>query len=126
MSNLAEFSRATLEAWTVNARSRTLDLVRYLSDDELLRVPLLRIINQFSREIGHVRYFQGYSVLRHVAGKLPMRTVDDGWYDSAKVAHDTRWDLPLPSRSATIEYLEAVRDDVLDRIASSTLNERDV
>jgi ergothioneine biosynthesis protein EgtB len=126
MSSLAEFSRATLEAWTIDARSRTLGLVRDLSDDEFLRVPLLRIINPFLWEIGHVAYFQEYWVLRHAAGKPPMLPEADGWYDSAKVAHDTRWDLPLPRRSSTIEYLETVRDKVLDRIVSSTLNERDV
>jgi iron(II)-dependent oxidoreductase len=126
MSSLAQFSRATLEAWTIDARSTTLGLVRDLSDDEFLRVPLLRIINPFLWEIGHVGYFQEYWVLRHAAGKPPVLPDADGWYDSAKVAHDTRWDLPLPPRSATIEYLEAVRDKVLDRIVSSTLSERDV
>jgi iron(II)-dependent oxidoreductase len=126
MNSLAEFSRATLQAWTLDARSRTLDLVRDLSDDKFLHVPLLRIINPFLWEIGHVAYFQEYWVLRHAAGKPPMLPESDAWYDSAKVAHDTRWDLPLPQRQATIGYLEAVRDNVLDRVASSNLNERDV
>src|SRR5262245_14192047 len=85
MSSLAEFSRATLEAWTIDARSRTLGLVRDLSDDEFLRVPLLRIINPFLWEIGHVAYFQEYWVLRHAAGKPPLLPDADGWYDSAKV-----------------------------------------
>ncbi len=126
MATLAEFSGATLEAWTIDARSRTLGLVRDLSDDEFLHVPLLRIINPFLWEIGHVAYFQEYWVLRHAAGKQPILPDGDGWYDSAKVAHDVRWDLPLPSRSATIEYLETVRDKVLDRIAKSNLDERDI
>jgi putative glycosyltransferase (TIGR04348 family) len=51
-----------------------------------------------------------------------MRADADALYDSAKVAHDTRWSLPLPSRNATINYLEAVRDQVLDRLASSSLD----
>src|SRR5262249_27084831 len=126
MSSLAEFSRATLEAWTIDARSRTLGLVRDLSDDEFLGVPLLRIINPFLWEIGHVAYFQEYWVLRYATRKPTMLPGCDEWYDSAKVAHDTRWELPLPRRSATIEYLETVRDKVLDRIVSSSLNERDV
>src|SRR5215471_19127445 len=115
----------TLTSWVIDARARTLDFVSDLSDEQM-RVPLLRIINPFLWEIGHVAYFQEYWVLRHAAGKPPMFPDADGWYDSAKVAHDTRWDLPLPPRNATIEYLESVRDHVLDRIASSTLNERDV
>jgi len=126
MSSLVDhFSRATLEAWTIDARSRTLDLVHDLSDDEF-RVPMLRTINPFLWEIGHVAYFQEYWVLRHAAERASMLPAADSWYDSAKVAHDTRWDLPLPSRIGTIDYLEAVRDRVLDRIAGSNLNDRDV
>src|SRR5215470_10204643 len=125
MSALAEFSRATLEAWTIEARSRTLGLVRDLSDDEFLRVPLLRIINPFLWEIGHVAYFQEYWVLRHAAGRSPMRADADQLYDSARIAHDTRWNLPLPTRSETLDYLHSVRDGVVDRIAHSSFSERD-
>jgi iron(II)-dependent oxidoreductase len=97
-----------------------------LPDDKFLHVPLLRIINPFLWEIGHVAYFQEYWVLRHVNGRAPLIPESDGWYDSAKVPHDTRWNLPLPSRTATIRYMEAIRDNVLDRIASSGLNEREI
>src|SRR5215510_9434225 len=123
MSSLAEFSRATLEAWTIDARSRTLGLVRDLSDDEFLRVPLLRIINPFLWEIGHVAYFQEYWVLRHAAGKAPIRSDGDSLYDSANVEHDTRWHLPLPSRSETIRYMEEIRDCVLSRIEANSLDD---
>src|SRR5437879_2997826 len=122
MTGLAEFSPAKLEAWAVEARSRTLGLVSDLSDEQFLQVPLLRIINPFLWEIGHVAYFQEYWVLRHANGEPPMLPDSDAWYDSAQVPHDTRWNLPLPARSATIGYLEAVRDKVLDRIANSSLS----
>src|ERR671936_692473 len=89
MATLMEFSRATLETWTRDARSRTLDLVRDLSDDQFLHVPLLRTINPFLWEIGHVAYFQEYWVLRHAAGNTPVRADGDSLYDSAKVEHDT-------------------------------------
>jgi ergothioneine biosynthesis protein EgtB len=125
MPSLANFSRATLEAWTIDARARTLDLVRDLSDDQFLHVPLLRIVNPFLWEIGHVAHFQEYWVLRQAAGNAPMLPDADSWYDSARVSHDIRWELPLPSRSATVEYLGAVRDKVLDRLAHSNLNDRD-
>src|SRR6516162_5131306 len=102
-----------------DARARTMDLVRDLSDDQLLRVPLLRIINPLLWEIGHVAYFQEYFVLRQASGRQPIRSDADALYDSAKVAHDTRWNLPLPSRTATLDYLEATRDAVLDLIAGA-------
>ncbi len=113
-----------LEEWVIDARARTLDLVRDLSDEQF-RVPLIRTINPFLWEIGHAAYFQEYWVLRHAAGQPPMRSDADALYDSAKVAHDTRWNLPLPSRQTTIDYLEAVRDRVLDRLSNSSLDVRD-
>ncbi len=114
----------SLETSVIDARARTLDLVHDLSDDEF-RVPLLRTINPFLWEIGHVAYFQEYWVLRHAAGHPPMLPDEDSLYDSAKVHHDSRWSLPLPSRGATIEYLKAVRDRVLDQIAGSALSAKD-
>ena len=102
-----------LQALVIDARARTFDLVRDLSDDQF-RVPLLGTINPFLWEIGHVAYFQEYWVLRRGAGRPPMRADGDALYDSAKVAHDTRWRLPLPSRAETIRYMEDVRDRVVD------------
>jgi iron(II)-dependent oxidoreductase len=110
-------SRSDLQALVIDARQRTFDLVRDLSDEQF-RVPLLRTINPFLWEIGHVAYFQEYWVLRHAAGQSPMRADGDALYDSAKVAHDTRWHLPLPSRPGTIRYMEDVRDRVVEHIDS--------
>ncbi len=126
MTDFRAFSRAKLEAWIVDARSRTLGLVRDLSDEAFLHVPLLRTINPFLWEIGHVAYFQEYWVLRHARGKAPLLPDGDAWYDSAKVSHDTRWSLPLPSRASTIDYLEATRDAALEVVAASDLNEHDI
>src|SRR5438876_12450740 len=98
-----------LQALIVDARTHTFDLVRDLSDEQF-RVPLLRTINPFLWEIGHVAYFQEYWVLRRDG----LRDL----YDSAIVPHDTRWHLPLPSRAETVGYMENVRDQVLDRVRS--------
>src|SRR5205814_2883175 len=106
-------NREALQHLVTDARARTFDIVRDLSDEQFC-VPLLRTINPFLWEIGHVAYFQEYWVLRHAAGGSPLHADADALYDSAKVAHDTRWSLPLPARAATIEYLETVRDKVLD------------
>src|SRR5438128_10980097 len=110
-----------LQALVIDARAHTFDLVRDLSEEQF-RVPLLRTINPFLWEIGHVAYFQEYWVLRHAAGHAPIRADGDALYDSAKVAHDTRWDLPLPSRAETIGYMEQVRDRVLDYIAGGSVD----
>jgi iron(II)-dependent oxidoreductase len=55
-------------------------------------------------------------VLRHGLGEPPIRAEGDALYDSSAVAHDTRWDLPLPSRAETLAYMREVRDRVLDRL----------
>lgn len=108
--------RSTMEDWVIEARARTMDLVHDLSDAQL-QVPLLNIINPLLWEIGHVAYFQEYWVLRRGAGHAPIRADSDSLYDSGTIPHDTRWDLLLPSRSETLDYLKATRDRVLDRIA---------
>src|SRR3989449_338926 len=122
MSHLMDqFSRSTLKAWTTDARARTLDLVRDLSDKQF-RVRLLRTINPFLWEIGHVAYFQEYWVLRHAAGRPPIRPDGDRLYDSVKIAHNTPWNLPLPSRAETIHYILEVRDRVLNYIFNSSFD----
>ncbi len=107
--------RSVMQDWAAEARARTLALVHDLSDAQL-HVPLLNIINPLLWEIGHVAYFQEYWVLRRGAGHAPIRPDADTLYDSGTIAHDTRWDLRLPSRSATLDYLKVTRDRVLERI----------
>src|SRR5438874_12536342 len=98
-----------LVEYIVDARQRTLDLVADLTDEEMLG-PKLRIVNPPLWEIGHVAWFQEHWALQHVHGLPPIREDGDRLYDSAAVAHDTRWDLLLPSRAETIAYMEDVRD----------------
>jgi iron(II)-dependent oxidoreductase len=105
-----------LAAAVRDARQRTFELVADLSDQQM-RVPLLRIINPFLWEIGHVAWFQEKWVLRHWVGEPPLSADADSLYDSAVIAHDIRWDLALPSRQATLDYLERVRDRVLEKLA---------
>ncbi|MFQ5738384.1 MAG: selenoneine synthase SenA [Acidobacteriota bacterium] len=104
-----------LATWVIDARQRTLELVADLSDPELMG-PRLHIINPLLWEIGHVAWFQEKWVLREAAGQDPIRADADSLYDSAAIAHDTRWDLPLPSRKETLDYLCEVRDRVLEQL----------
>ena len=113
---------AVLAAWVRDARQRTLEVVADLSDEQLLG-PQLRIVNPLLWEIGHVTWFQEKWALRHAGGKAPLRADADALYDSAAIAHDTRWSLPLPSRSDTLAYMKTVRDRVLERIEQGNLTE---
>ena len=115
--------RSLIES-VVDARGRTLDLVADLSDAELMG-PRLRIVNPLRWEIGHVGWFQEQWVLRHVRGRPPLRSDGDALYDSAVVAHDTRWDLPLPSREETVGYLRTVCDHVVEGLSTRDVDVRE-
>jgi iron(II)-dependent oxidoreductase len=105
----------TLAAWVRDAR-RTLELIADLSDGQLLG-PRLPTVNPLLWEVGHVAWFQERWVLRHAAGRPPLRPDADALYDSSAVAHDTRWDLPLPSRDETLRYMAGVEEQVLERLS---------
>src|SRR5436853_7671785 len=115
---------AQVVEWAREARRRTFELVGDLSDCQLMG-PRLATVNPLLWEIGHVTWFQEKWVLRHAGGEAPVRADGDSLYDSAAIAHDTRWDLPLPSRAETLDYLATVRDRVLERIESGKLSDRD-
>jgi gamma-glutamyl hercynylcysteine S-oxide synthase len=115
---------ADLAAWVKDARTRTLDLVADLSDEQLLG-PRLAIVNPLLWEIGHVAWFQEKWALRREAGQPSVSPNADSLYDSAAIAHDTRWDLALPSRRQTLDYLAAARDAVLERITGGQLSDAD-
>ena len=113
---------ALLATWVHDARQRTMEVVADLTDEQLMG-PQLRIVNPLLWEIGHVTWFQEKWALRHAGGQEPIRADGDALYDSAAIAHDTRWSLPLPSRADTLAYMTIVRDRVLERIEEGKLTE---
>jgi iron(II)-dependent oxidoreductase len=104
------------------ARLRTLRLVDDLDDEQMIG-PRLRIVNPLRWEIGHVAWFQEYWLLRHLCGRSPRLAGGDALYDSAKVAHDTRWDLKLPRKSETIAYTLRILDDVMKYVRKIISND---
>ena len=95
-------------------------------DGERLFGPKLAIVNPPLWEIGHVGWFQEHWCLRWNEGRLRPSILEgaDKLYDSSNVAHDTRWDLPLPSLAATRAYLSEVLHRTLNRLAREPENER--
>ena len=96
-----------LEKALRDARARTLLLVSDLDGAQLLG-PRLDIVNPPLWEMGHVAWFQEFWTLRTALGRAPLVAHSDALYDSAKVPHDTRWDLPLLGRKSVLEYLDTV------------------
>ena len=95
-------------------------------EGERLLGPKLAIVNPPLWELGHVAYFQEYWCLRYrgAGDLLPSLLPNaDKLYDSAKVAHDTRWDLPLPDITATRKYQADVLQRVMHRLEREPENE---
>ena len=104
--------RSQLAGAVREARDRSFGLVADLDDGQLIG-PRLDIVNPLLWEIGHVAWFQERWTLRHACGRAPIRKDADRLWDSIQIAHDDRWELPLPSREETLDYMAAVRDGVL-------------
>ncbi|MEE8313580.1 MAG: selenoneine synthase SenA [Myxococcota bacterium] len=112
---------ASLAEAVRDARERTLFLLEDLADEQL-RVPYMPVVNPFLWELGHVAWFQENWVLRHTLGRAPIRKDGDSLFDSMAVGHERRWNLDLPDRAATIDYVTAVRDEVLEVLARGDLS----
>ena len=81
--------------------------------------PKLAIVNPPLWELGHVAWFQEYWCLRRKGDNAVADSIlagADALYDSAKVAHGTRWDLPLPDVKATRAYQAEVLERVTRRL----------
>ncbi len=105
-----------LASWIEDARRRTLGLVEDLSAEQMLG-PHLSTVNPLLWEIGHLAWFQERWTLRDLLGREPVRPDGDALYDSSAVPHDTRWDLPLPTREETYLYLWTVKERLLEALA---------
>lgn len=112
MNRLSNSQTALAEA-VVDSRRRSLELLTDLDDDQLLG-PRLSIVNPLLWEMGHLAWFGEKWVLRHAGRHAQLRSDADALYDSSAVAHDTRWELPLPSRAATMRYMDQVQERILD------------
>ena len=99
-------------------RGRTLDLVADLDDDQMIG-PRLAIVNPPLWEIGHVAWFAEFWVLRHLRKQKPLIEQGDRLYNSSDVAHDTRWQLMLPSLDETRRYMDEVFDRCVEHIEGS-------
>ncbi|MEO8938840.1 MAG: selenoneine synthase SenA [Burkholderiaceae bacterium] len=93
-------------------------------------VPLRATINPPLWELGHLAWFAEWWTLRDAQpvthgdptspwlAQRPSLLADaDRWFDSARVAHDTRWTLDLPSRARVERYVADVLDRVRERLA---------
>lgn len=112
---LTVVSAETIAGWVDDARRMTFALIADLDDDKLLG-PQLDIVNPLLWELGHLAWFQERFTLRELLGRESIRSDADSLWDSSAVAHDSRWELPLPSRAETLAYMDEVRELVMDHL----------
>ncbi|MBI2880457.1 MAG: ergothioneine biosynthesis protein EgtB [Candidatus Tectomicrobia bacterium] len=110
-------SGSDLAKMMVDAREKSLAVVSDLTDEQMLG-PRLDIVNPLLWEIGHLSWFEEKWILRDLRGEAPILKQTDALYDSMAVPHDTRWDLPLPSREETLRYMQQVLDRVVELVRS--------
>ena len=113
-----------LAADLIEARGRTLALFNGLGEEQK-SVPLLAIVNPPRWEVGHIAWFQEHWTLRHLGDQRPEREDGDALYDSSRVPHDSRWQIPVPSSADTLGYLETILERVLDRLATVPISEKE-
>ncbi len=116
---MQDFTPPPLQEWLLDTRHRSLALYADLDGARLLG-PRLNSVNPPLWEIGHLGWFQEYWCLRYQGeNQVPLPSLlanSDTLYNSATLAHDIRWDLPLPDIDETQRYLENVIEGVLERL----------
>jgi iron(II)-dependent oxidoreductase len=110
-------SAGSLCAALEEALSTTRKLFAVIEGERLLG-PLLAIANPPLWELGHVAWFHEFWVHRRGDPAAPSRIPGaDALYDSSRVAHDSRWSLPLPNLEATWDHLDGVVARTRDQLA---------
>ena len=115
-----------------DVRSRTLGVFDAYVKAGMLQVPQTSELNPPLWELGHIGWFQELWTSRNPGrdagvrcdpafARLPsVMAQSDSLYDSSAVAHDSRWDLPLPSIESTKDYLAATLEETLSLLESTT------
>ncbi len=78
--------------------------------------PMIPIVNPALWEVGHVGWFFEKWTLRNLYEAQSMVPHSDALYDSAAIAHDTRWRLSFPTWEETREFALKVARDATGRI----------
>ncbi len=87
-----------------------------------VQMPKLPIVNPPLWELGHVAWFQEFWVHRRGDVARPSLLHNaDALFNSSLVAHDTRWDLPLPSVPVLRDYLCNVFEQTLQLLRRLSL-----
>jgi EgtB-related family protein len=125
MSDARRLSGQDLAHALLASRARTLQLVDDLSDEQW-RMPRQPGVNPTAWELSHIAWFGEFWILRgphHVGAdgfmhaERPARIAGpDALFDSARLAHAQRWEVPLPSRREAYARLQAQLEACLEAL----------
>jgi ergothioneine biosynthesis protein EgtB len=111
----------------VDAHERSWAILADLTPDQW-RVPYNRGINPPLWEYGHIAWFTEWWTLRDgywnerdelLTRRASLLAGADRWFDSGRVAHDTRWTLDLPPLDEIRHYAQDVFDGVRTKLAAA-------
>jgi EgtB-related family protein len=124
----------TLSKALAHLREQTLNSFDCYLSNNLLTVPHKAGLNPPVWELGHVAWFQEYWIGRNLqrsqglacdvslARNASILCEADVWFDSAKVAHATRWDLKLLTPQQCIAYANETLAQTLVLLQQETDN----
>lgn len=118
-NNESRITTAQLIEALRETRARTLELIDDLNEQQLMG-PRLQIVNPLRWEIAHIAWFQEFWILRHLGSQPPSLEQGDELYDSARLTHDKRWDLPLLERDETLAYMGRVLERVVEQAGNAS------
>lgn len=103
-----------------DSRARTLALadVYAAAVGTALAVPKLDTLNPPLWELGHIAWFADHWLCPQAGRCFGGIATYDALYDSSFVAHNTRWDLPLPTFEQTKVLLQASLNDILAKLTA--------
>ncbi len=110
-----------LDATLAEATQTLHGVLSDLQNPELV-MPMVPTVNPMLWELGHTGWFQERFVLRELLGQEPLVDNADELWNSSTVHHDTRWDLALPGRDATVQFVDEVTDRVRAAVAADPEN----
>ena len=105
-------SRSELVAALEHARSRTEVLLEPITDEQLVQISPLQ--SPLVWDLAHIGYFEELWLLRRVGGRRASVPGYDGLYDSFAHSRSERARLPLLSPHQAWDYVEGVRDAVIE------------
>lgn len=123
--NWRKANKAQIAEGLLNLRTKTLALFDAYAAADRLIVPYADGLNPPLWELGHIAWFQEYWIGRNQQRHLGTRydanhgrlqsifTQSDSLYDSGKVSHASRWDLPLLEPMACKAYLANILQQTL-------------